>query len=195
MHWVAAALMTVLYGLNLPVMLGIRLGKGGLRIGIALFDGSRALRRAKKRRMPGGGRGLPGGTALGIGWRLLRRIRMPLFSARGRLGLSDARRTALVCGGVRAVCARLARGAERGCVEILPEFRGPCLEGELHLVLAVRPWDAVAAAGQYGRERIAGRISGKNRRKKAERRNRYGKASHSGTDGNQYAEHSGHGGR
>ena len=195
MHWAAAAILTVFYGLHLPVMLAVRLSAGGLKIGAALFDGSRALRRAKKPRTRGGSGALPKRAALRIGLKLLRRTRMPLFSARGRLGLSEAGRTALACGALRAVCALLARAAEKGSVEILPEFRGPCVEGEIRLVLAARPLDAVAAAGQYVKERIVGRLSGKNTGKKAERRKKHGKTSHSGLNGNQHAEHSGHGGR
>lgn len=81
MHWAAAAILTAFYGLHLPVMLAVRLSAGGLKIGAALFDGSRALRRAKKRRMRGGSGALPKKAALQIGLKLLRRTKMPLFSA------------------------------------------------------------------------------------------------------------------
>ncbi len=49
MHWAAAAILTAFYGLHLPVMLAVRLSAGELKIGAALFDGSRALRRAEKK--------------------------------------------------------------------------------------------------------------------------------------------------
>ena len=123
-------------------------GRDGLKAGAAVgaFSAGAAFRRAMahmRRETPKKRRGRPPVKRL---IKLARHLRVERFSLRGRLGLSDAAATALLCGAISALGASLRGRVDSLAVDVAPAFDGP--RAELRGIVRVRLGQIILAAAR-----------------------------------------------
>ena len=135
MHYAAAAVMAGIYLYNLPLMIALIWRRDGFGVGLGVFGGRGAVRRAVGRVGKGGGFDIgKARRALRVLAKMLARMRLEHFSARLRVGAGDAAQTALLCGGIAAAAHALRGAAESGKVDVRADFTGAALEGEVRAV-------------------------------------------------------------
>ena len=150
MHWAAAILTLAFYLTQIPLKVAVVWKGLGAGAAVSAFEGRFALRRAEKkraRREKGGGGGISARTAL----RLLRSCSLEEFSASLRVGTGDAAATALLCGGLRALCETLRAFAERGQIRVEPDFAAPRFEAEGRALISIRTGEALLALAGISR--------------------------------------------
>ena len=153
MHYLAAAVMAGIYIFNVPVVFAFIWKKHLFAAAFGVFDEGAALRRAErrlgtKRKRKKVKKQNIGGAAAEI-VRLIRSGKFRLFSARLLIGAGDAAKTAQICGAATALGNGLRLLAERGQVDIRPDFSGRTLEGEVKAVAVFRAGDILGAAVRH----------------------------------------------
>lgn len=157
MHYIAAAVMAGIYIFNVPVVIAFIWKKHRYGAGFGVFAETSALRRAQRQLTSDRTRKKVKmkrvRLAAGITVKLIRSVKFRLFSARLLIGTGDAARTAQLCGAATALGSTLRALAERGEVDIRPDFSGRTLEGEVQGVAVVRAGDILSAAAKYALKR------------------------------------------
>ena len=143
MPWFAAAAAAVFYLYHVPLTFALVWENAGHGGGFALFEGRLALKRARS------SVGRTKKRSKKVAWETVRALLPCLvleeMTLRLSLGTSDAAVTALLCGALRSVGCALRRKAERGAIDVRPDFSGTRLEGEFRVVLRVGAGEAVMA--------------------------------------------------
>ena len=122
--------------------------EGGLRAGAAAgaFSARSAVRRARLRMLRPVRRRDRAKPQVQAILRLLWHLRHARIRVTGRLGLSDAAATALLCGALKALGAAWQPRAGTLAVDVAPAFDGPC--AELRGIIRVRFGQIILAAAR-----------------------------------------------
>ena len=143
MHWFAAVIATGFYLYHVPLTFALVWRETGTGGGFALFEGRRAVKRARENVGKGKKR------KRRVAWKTLRALLPHLIleelTMQLELGASDAAETALLCGALRAAGFALRQRARRGRIAVSPSFSGSRLKGELRGVVRIEAGEAAAA--------------------------------------------------